>query len=144
MTAPLPPFDLLRPRRTILGMSAVLRPEKNPLQLVDALALLRSRGIPARVLFIGDGEMRPALEARARAAGVAGEVLIAGLQSDVRPLVSACDAMTLCSTSIETRRSTSAIDSGRPTRVSTTPTSDGSCVSRPSSTRRTNATGRPR
>ena len=86
----------------VIGMSAVLRPEKNPLQLVDALALLRSRGIPARVLFIGDGEMRPAIEARARAAGVPGEVLIAGLQSDVRPLVSACDAMTLCSTSIET------------------------------------------
>jgi glycosyltransferase involved in cell wall biosynthesis len=86
----------------VIGMSAVLRPEKNPLQLVDALAGLRRRGIPARALFIGDGEMRPALEAHARAAGVAGEVLITGLQSDVRPLVSACDAMTLCSTAIET------------------------------------------
>jgi glycosyltransferase involved in cell wall biosynthesis len=86
----------------VIGMSAVLRPEKNPLQLVDALARLRHRGIPARALFIGDGEMRPALEARARAAGVAGELLIAGFQNDVRPLVSACDAMALCSTSIET------------------------------------------
>jgi glycosyltransferase involved in cell wall biosynthesis len=86
----------------VIGMSAVLRPEKNPLQLVDALAQLRARGIPARVLFIGDGVMRPAVEARARAAGVAGEVLIAGLQTDVRPLLSACDATALCSTSIET------------------------------------------
>jgi len=86
----------------VIGLSAVLRREKNPLQLVDALAALRRRGIPARALFIGDGEMRPALEARARSAGVAGEVLVSGLQSDVRPLVSACDAMTLCSTSIET------------------------------------------
>jgi glycosyltransferase involved in cell wall biosynthesis len=86
----------------VIGMSAVLRPEKNPLQLVDAVALLRRRGIRARALFIGDGEMRAALLAHARAAGLADEVLITGLQEDVRPLVSICDAMTVCSTAIET------------------------------------------
>jgi glycosyltransferase involved in cell wall biosynthesis len=86
----------------VIGLSAVLRPEKNPLQLVDAVAALRRRGIPARALLIGDGEMRGAVEARARAVGVPGEVLITGLQEDVRPLVSICDAMALCSTSIET------------------------------------------
>jgi glycosyltransferase involved in cell wall biosynthesis len=81
----------------VLGLSAVLRPEKKPVQLVEAVAALRLRGIPARALFIGDGEMRPAVEQRARALGVAADVVITGLQREVRPFVAACDALVLCS-----------------------------------------------
>jgi len=86
----------------VIGMSAVLRPEKNPVQLVEALARLRGRGVRARVLFVGDGPMRPALEERAKALGLSGQVRIAGFQQDVRPLVGACDVVALCSTAIET------------------------------------------
>jgi glycosyltransferase involved in cell wall biosynthesis len=82
----------------VIGMSAVLRPEKNPVQLVEAVASLRLRGIPARALMIGDGEMRAAVEARARSLGVAGDVAITGLQREVRPFLAACDALVLCST----------------------------------------------
>jgi len=46
--------------------------------------------------------MRPAVEARAAALRIAEHVLITGLQQDVRPLVAACDAIALCSTSVET------------------------------------------
>jgi len=86
----------------VVGMCAVFRPEKNHLQLVEAIAALRRRGIPARALLIGDGEMRPAIEARARSLGVAGDVLITGLQQDVRPFVGACDSVALCSGAVET------------------------------------------
>lgn len=86
----------------VIAISAVLRPEKNHLQLVEALARLRGRGIAARALLIGDGPMRPAIEARARALGLEAEVLIAGFQQDVRPLLGAADAVALCSTSVET------------------------------------------
>ena len=79
----------------VVGMCAVLRPEKNPLQLVEAIALLRRRGVPARALVIGDGPLRPALEARARELGVAQAVQISGLQQDVRPFLAACDALAL-------------------------------------------------
>jgi glycosyltransferase involved in cell wall biosynthesis len=79
----------------VIGMSAVLRPEKNHVQLVDALALLRRRGIPARALLIGDGETRTAVEARAARLGVAGDVVITGLQQDVRPFLAACDVLAL-------------------------------------------------
>ena len=85
-----------------IGMCAVLRPEKNHLQLLDAIARLRNRGIPARALLIGDGPMRPAIEARARDLGVAADVLIAGFHQDVRPLLAASDAVALPSTSVET------------------------------------------
>jgi glycosyltransferase involved in cell wall biosynthesis len=81
----------------VVGMSAVLRPEKNPLQLVDAIALARRRGIAARALLIGDGPMRPAIEAHAARLGLARDVVITGFQQDVRPLLAACDALALCS-----------------------------------------------
>ena len=87
----------LRETDYVIGMSALLRPEKNHLQLVDALAVLRAKGIPARALMIGDGQMRGAIEARARALGLAADVVITGLRQDVRPCVAACDVVALCS-----------------------------------------------
>ena len=86
----------------VIGMSAVLRREKNHLQLVEAIAELRRRGIPARALLIGDGEMRAAIESSARRLGISAEVSITGFLQDVRPLVGACDAVVLCSTAVET------------------------------------------
>lgn len=86
----------------VVGMCAVLRPEKNHVQLLEAIARLRARGIPARALLVGDGPERPRVEARARALGLAAAVQITGYQQDVRPLIGACDAMALCSTAVET------------------------------------------
>jgi glycosyltransferase involved in cell wall biosynthesis len=81
----------------VIGLSAVLRPEKNPAQLVEAVAALRQRGLPARALFIGDGPERAAVEATARRLRVADRVVISGLQEDVRPFLSACDVVALTS-----------------------------------------------
>jgi glycosyltransferase involved in cell wall biosynthesis len=81
----------------VIGLSALLRPEKNHVQLVDAVALLRRQGIPARALMIGEGETRAAVEERARQRGVSGHVVITGFQRDVRPFIAACDVMVLCS-----------------------------------------------
>lgn len=90
------------PRDYVVGACAVMRPEKNHLQLVEAIAALRARGFPARALLIGDGPMRAAIEAHARSAGVAEEVRITGFQEDVRGYVAACDAVVICSTAVET------------------------------------------
>jgi len=81
----------------VIGITAALRPEKNHVQLVDAVALLRALGFPARALLIGDGEMRAAIEAHARLRGISEHVLITGYQADVRPFVSAADVVVLCS-----------------------------------------------
>ncbi len=90
------------PEDYVIGLTAVLRPEKNPVQLVEAVARLRAAGCPARALLIGDGDMRATVEARARALGVARDVAITGFQLDVRPYVAACDTLVLCSTAVET------------------------------------------
>jgi glycosyltransferase involved in cell wall biosynthesis len=81
----------------VIGIAALLRPEKNHVQLVDALGALRNMGIPARVLMVGDGEMRAAVETRARRLKVEESIVITGVQADVRPYIAACDAVAICS-----------------------------------------------
>jgi glycosyltransferase involved in cell wall biosynthesis len=86
----------------VIALSAVLRREKNPLQLLEAVGALRRRGIPARALFVGDGPLRAALEARARRLDLSDHLVITGLQQDVRPMLGAADVAVLCSTAVET------------------------------------------
>lgn len=81
----------------VVGLSAVLRPEKNPVQLVEAIARLRGRGMPAKALFIGDGPERAAVLSRASTFGMEQHVLVTGFQQDVRPYVAACDVLALTS-----------------------------------------------
>lgn len=81
----------------VIGICARLSPDKNHVQLVDAVAALRGMGIPARVLMVGGGDTCQAIESRALALGVGRDVVITGFQEDVRPYVAACDTMVLCS-----------------------------------------------
>ncbi len=81
----------------VIGLSAVLRPEKNAVQLVEGVARLVQRGIPARALFIGDGPEREKVLQKAQTLGVSDRIVISGFQQDVRPFLSACDVVTLTS-----------------------------------------------
>jgi glycosyltransferase involved in cell wall biosynthesis len=81
----------------VIGISAVLRPEKNHSQLVDALFALRGSRLPARLLIIGDGPLRAEVEAQAAALDLADSVRVTGFVLDVRPFLAICDAMVLCS-----------------------------------------------
>ena len=87
----------IAPTDYVIGMIAILRPEKNHLQLLDAIVALRRQGIPARALLVGDGPMRADIEQRARQLDIAHLVNITGLQEDVRPYIAACNVITLCS-----------------------------------------------
>jgi glycosyltransferase involved in cell wall biosynthesis len=86
----------------LIGLCAVLRPEKAHGDLLAAVASLRARGIPAKALLIGDGPERPRIEQAAARLGIAAHVLITGFKQDVRPLIAACDVMTLVSHAVET------------------------------------------
>lgn len=86
----------------VIGQVAAFRPEKNHIQVVEALANLRASGISAKILFVGDGPTRPAAEALAAKRGVAEHVLFAGEQGDVRPYIAAFDVGVLPSTAVET------------------------------------------
>jgi glycosyltransferase involved in cell wall biosynthesis len=81
----------------VIGLCSGLRPEKAHSDLLHAAAILHSRGLPVKVLLIGDGPERSHIEAMARALGLREHVIITGVQHDVRPYIACCDVMTLVS-----------------------------------------------
>lgn len=81
----------------VIGLCAVFREEKRHVDLLHALARLRSVGIKARVVLVGDGVLRPQIEACRDALGLQDAVLLAGFQQDVRPYIGMCDVMALTS-----------------------------------------------
>jgi glycosyltransferase involved in cell wall biosynthesis len=76
---------------------ANFRPIKRQADLIDALALLRDRGIRARARFVGDGPTRAQVEALTRARGLEGQVAFTGLRSpgEVRTLLQHADVFVL-------------------------------------------------
>jgi glycosyltransferase involved in cell wall biosynthesis len=81
----------------VVGLCAVLREEKRPLDLLEAIARLRQSGVAARAVVIGDGPLRPRIEARIAALGLERAVVLAGYREDVRPWLAACDVLALTS-----------------------------------------------
>jgi glycosyltransferase involved in cell wall biosynthesis len=68
-----------------------LVPQKDPLAFVDFVAALRKRLGNARAIWVGDGELRPAMEERIAAAKLQGALSITGWLDDVRPHLAASD-----------------------------------------------------
>jgi glycosyltransferase involved in cell wall biosynthesis len=91
----------LGPEDFVAGLLATFRPEKNHVQLIDAVAALRARGMAAKALFVGGGPTMAAVKAHALARGQSDHVVFAGEQSDVRPFVAAMDVGVLCSVAVE-------------------------------------------
>lgn len=82
----------------VVGLCGVMRPEKAHADFLQALARLARRGQRVCGWLIGDGPLRPRLERDIDALGLRDRVRIAGYVQDVRPLVAACDAMAITST----------------------------------------------
>jgi glycosyltransferase involved in cell wall biosynthesis len=88
----------------VFASSAKLIARKRPLDLVDAVAEVRRRGVDAHALFIGDGEERAAIDAHAARAGVAKFTSITGFvnQAELPAWYVAADALVLPSDARET------------------------------------------
>jgi len=65
--------------------------EKDPLELLEAVALAMSRRPDVRHVVAGDGPLRRQVEARARAVGIDGRILVLGECRDVPAVLSAAD-----------------------------------------------------
>jgi glycosyltransferase involved in cell wall biosynthesis len=75
-----------------------MHPVKNHGAIIEALGILLSRGQrPPRVVFVGDGPARPALESLGRGKGVGDRIVFAGRQRPVVPWLHAADAFVLAS-----------------------------------------------
>ncbi len=81
----------------LVGMVACLKPQKAPLDFVE-VARLVARELPAaRFLVAGDGEMRSAVKARVRAAGLEGRFHLPGWRRDLPRVMAALDVLVLTS-----------------------------------------------
>jgi glycosyltransferase involved in cell wall biosynthesis len=82
----------------VVGLVAMLRPQKAVEVLVEAAGILRERFPDLRVLLVGDSETnRPSIEARIAALGLGDTVTILGQREDVADLIAAFDVATLSS-----------------------------------------------
>lgn len=79
----------------VVGTVGAWVDHKDPLNLIDAVpAVLRD--LPsARIVFVGDGELREAMEDRARALGISDSVVFAGWRDDVGACMAAMDLFVL-------------------------------------------------
>jgi glycosyltransferase involved in cell wall biosynthesis len=81
----------------VVGTVAGLRPEKNVGRLIDAFALVRRRHAAARLVVVGQGVERAALEARAAALGLGGSVVFTGALERPERLIGRFDVFALSS-----------------------------------------------
>ncbi|MFN4313790.1 MAG: glycosyltransferase [Chitinophagaceae bacterium] len=87
----------------VIILTAGFRPEKNHLGAVRILKSLHESGYPGiYLLFVGDGVMRPQIEAAIRESNMGEFIKLAGLQRNVLPYYQAADVFTLVSDSVET------------------------------------------
>jgi len=79
----------------LVGVVGRLEPQKGHADLLAAWPTVRRAFPDARLLVVGEGGLRPALEAQARALGVADSVVFAGFRADVPRLLDALDVLAL-------------------------------------------------
>ncbi len=80
---------------TLVGTVARLVPVKGHLVLLDAIPKVLQRCPQAQFVFVGEGEMRPALEEQARRLGLDGRITFAGFREDVPAVLAGMDALVL-------------------------------------------------
>jgi glycosyltransferase involved in cell wall biosynthesis len=108
--------DLGLPAGTfVVGWAGRLTEIKRPLDLVRTLAALRAHGVDATFVLLGDGELRPQVEALAAELGVAGHLRLEGYQRGLEAWHPAFDALLLTSANEGTPvAALEALTAGRP------------------------------
>jgi glycosyltransferase involved in cell wall biosynthesis len=81
----------------VVGSIANFKPQKGPLDFVEAARLARARDPRLRFVVAGDGEMRPDVERAITRANLEGAVKLLGWREDVPELLSAMDLFLLTS-----------------------------------------------
>ena len=76
---------------------ARLDAQKNHKRLIESFAIFSSQFPDAKLVIVGDGELREALESQTKDAGLTGKVLFEGLQDDIPKYIEAADVFCLSS-----------------------------------------------
>lgn len=82
----------------IVGICAVLRPEKRHIDFIDGIMLAHGRGVKLKALIIGNGpeyyKIKHCIDQSV--------IVMAGFQADVRPYLAISDCLALTSVAVET------------------------------------------
>lgn len=81
--------------RCVVGTVARLSPQKGIFDLLDAAAAVRQQGPQVLFLVVGDGELRPEVEAGIRDRRLEGTVRLLGFRQDIGAILSALDLFML-------------------------------------------------
>lgn len=87
----------LAPEDEVLVAIANLKPQKDPLTLVRALPMVLRERPRVVLLYAGDGELRPEVEAEIERLGLGARVRLLGWRRDVPALIGAADLVVLSS-----------------------------------------------
>lgn len=79
------------PQQRVITTVSRLELHKGHGCLLEALAMLAARHADVRLLLLGEGPARPALEEQCRASGLDGRVVFLGVRDDVRSILAATD-----------------------------------------------------
>jgi glycosyltransferase involved in cell wall biosynthesis len=85
------------PDHLLVGTVACLKPQKSPEDFIRVAARVCQRLPKARCVLVGDGTMRPQIEAALRAEGLQERVILLGWRRDVAALLKAFDVFVLTS-----------------------------------------------
>lgn len=81
----------------LICICAALRPEKRHCDLLDAFSVLIKKGLPVKLLMVGEGSERKAIEAKILSLDLSNSVHITGFQDDIRPFIEISDICCLSS-----------------------------------------------
>lgn len=74
----------------VLVSVGAMNPTKNTETMIEAVKILKDRGIKVKYRVVGDGPLRPKVEGMIQELGIADEVELCGYQSNVRPFLDEC------------------------------------------------------
>lgn len=92
-----PPPPWRQPGELVIGTVGGLRPEKNHARLLRVFATLPTNGQPLRLVLVGDGSERQALERLATELRIADRIAFTGFLPDPRPALRSFDLFVLSS-----------------------------------------------
>jgi sugar transferase (PEP-CTERM/EpsH1 system associated) len=85
----------IQPETKLIGTVGRLVPPKGHTYLLDAATRLRDRAPKLRIAIVGDGPLRPALEAQTRSLGLSDTVIFTGIRREVPEILALLDLFVL-------------------------------------------------
>ncbi len=85
----------------VVGICAVMRPEKNHLKILSVQKKAKDKNINFKLIMIGGGPLRKKIENKIKRLNLENDVRIVGTVNDVKPYIAICDCVIMGSRIIE-------------------------------------------